>query len=244
MLRKLGEYLILVGQSFRRPVKWSMFKKQLLKEFDLLGLDSFFIVSFLSIFIGALAAILIAYNIDSPFIPKQMVAFSSRQIIVLEFSPTIISLILAGKLGSQITSELGTMRVTQQIDALHVMGINPANYLILPKMVACILFNPVLIVFSMFLGIVGAWGACILTHIVSTEAFLLGLLDTFKPFEVMFALVKAVVFAYIITSVSSFLGYTVEGGSVEVGKASTRAVVLSSVLIIIFDLILTQIFLT
>ncbi len=244
MLRKFGEYLILIGRSFKRPVKWSIFKKRLLDEFDLLGLDSFFIVSFLSIFIGALAAILIAYNIESPFIPKQMVAFTSRQIIVLEFSPTIISLILAGKLGSQITSELGTMRVTQQIDALQVMGINPANYLILPKMLACILFNPVLITFSMFLGIVGAWGACILTHIVSTEAFLLGLLDTFKSFEMIFALVKAVVFAYIITSVSSYLGYTVEGGSVEVGKASTRAVVLSSVLIIIFDLILTQIFLT
>lgn len=244
MLRKFGEYLILIGQSFRRPVKWSMFKKQLMKEFDLLGLNSFFIVSFLSVFIGALAAILIAYNVESPFIPRAMVAFSSRQIIVLEFSPTIISLILAGKLGSQITSELGTMRVTQQIDALSVMGINPSNYLILPKMLACILFNPVLIIFSMFLGIVGAWVACVLTHIVSTEDFLVGLMDTFKPFEVMFALVKAVVFAYIITSVSSFLGYTVEGGSVEVGKASTRAVVLSSVLIIIFDLILTQIFLT
>lgn len=244
MLRRFGEYLILIGQTFRRPVKWSVFKKQLLKEFDMLGLDSFFIVSFLSIFIGALAAILIAYNIESPFIPKEMVAFSSRQIIILEFSPTIISLILAGKLGSQITSELGTMRVSQQIDALQVMGINPANYLILPKMLACVLFTPVLIIYSMFLGIIGAWVACLATHIVSTESFLLGLFDTFRVYEVMFALVKSVVFAFIITSVSSYLGYTVDGGSVEVGKASTRAVVLSSVLIIIFDLILTQIFLT
>lgn len=244
MLRRLGEYLLLVAEAFKRPTKWSVFNKQLFKELCDLGLGSFFIVSFLSIFIGAMASILVAYNIDSPFIPKSMIAFSARQIIILEFSPTIISLILAGKMGSQIASELGSMRVTQQIDALKVMGVNPANYLILPKITACLLFNPVLIVFSIVLGLLGAWIACIASGTVSSEVFLTGLLGWFEPFTMFFALIKAVIFAFIISSVSSYIGYNVEGGSVEVGKASTKAVVTSSILIIIFDLIVTQLLLT
>ena len=244
MLRQLGNYLLLIGESFKRPTKWKMFRKQLMKELCDLGLNSFGIVAILSVFIGAVAAILTAYNIDSPFVPKTMVAFTARQIIILEFSPTIISLILAGKLGSQIASELGTMRVTQQIDALFVMGVNPANYLVLPKIIASMLFNPVLITFSIGLGLIGAWVACIATNIISSDAFLVGLLSWFEPFTVFFAMIKTVTFAFIISSISSFIGYNVEGGSVEVGKASTKAVVYSSIMIILFDLILTQMFLT
>jgi ABC-type transport system involved in resistance to organic solvents, permease component len=244
MLKRLGNYLLLIVEAFKRPIKWPMFRRQLLKEFGDLGLDSFAIVAILSVFIGAVASILTAYNIDTPFVPKTMVAFTARQIIILEFSPTIISLILAGKLGSQIASELGTMRVTQQIDALYVMGVNPVNYLVLPKIIACVLFNPVLITFSIVLGLLGAWTACVVTDIISSDAFLVGLLDWFDPFTVSFAMIKTVTFAFIISSVSSFVGYNVAGGSVEVGKASTRAVVVSSILIILFDLVLTQIFLT
>ena len=164
--------------------------------------------------------------------------------IVLEFSPTIISLILAGKLGSQISSELGTMRVTQQIDALKVMGVNPANYLIFPKIISCLLFIPVLIVFSIVIGILGGWLACIFTGVITPTNYVVGLRSWFEPFSLSFAMIKTVVFAFLITSISSYIGYNVKGGSVEVGKASTQSVVISSIAIIIFDLILTQMLLT
>jgi phospholipid/cholesterol/gamma-HCH transport system permease protein len=155
----------------------------------------------------------------------------------------VISLILAGKVGSRIASEIGTMRVTEQIDALRVMGVNPANYLILPKITASMLFNPVLIIFSMVVGIWGGWIACIVTGLVTSVDYIEGLRSWFEPFTVTYAMIKTLVFAFIIASVSGFLGYNLKGGSVEVGRASTRAVVISSILIILFDLILTQLLL-
>ena len=181
-----------------------------------------------------------AYNIDSPFIPKSTIGFSTRQMLVLEISPTIISLILAGKVGSRIASEIGTMRITEQIDALRVMGINPANYLILPKITAAMIYNPVLIIFSIFLGVFGGWIAGSFTGLVPSADYLIGIREWFEPFSLTYAMIKTVVFAFIITSVSAYKGYTVKGGSVEVGQASTEAVVASSILIISFDLILTQ----
>lgn len=244
MLTKLGEYLILISQAFRRPDKFLVFRKQLLHEFYNLGFTSIGIVLILSVFVGAVATILVAYNIDNPLLPEKLVGFTSRQMIILEFSPTIISLILAGKLGSQIASELGTMRVTQQIDALQVMGINPANYLILPKIIACLLFIPVLIIFSIVVGIFGGWLACILADVISPANYVFGLRAWFDPFSITFAMIKTLVFAFLISSISSFIGYNVKGGSVEVGKASTRGVVYSSIFIIVFDLILTQMLLT
>lgn len=240
MLKKLGDYLILMTQVFRRPDKMLIFRKRLLLEFYNLGFTSIGIVLILSVFVGAVATILVAFNIDNPLLPEKLVGFSARQMIILEFSPTIISLILAGKLGSQIASEIGTMRVTQQIDALKVMGINPANYLILPKIISCLLFIPVLIIFSIVIGILGGWLACVLTGVITPNNYVLGLRSWFEPYTVTFAMIKTVVFAFLITSISSFVGYTVQGGSVEVGKASTRGVVLSSIAIIVFDLILTQ----
>lgn len=240
MLKKLGDYLILMTQVFRRPDKMLIFRKRLLHEFYNLGFTSIGIVLILSVFVGAVATILVAFNIDNPLLPEKLVGFSARQMIILEFSPTIISLILAGKLGSQIASEIGTMRVTQQIDALKVMGINPANYLILPKIISCLLFIPVLIIFSIVIGILGGWLACVLTGVITPNNYVLGLRSWFEPYTITFAMIKTVVFAFLITSISSFVGYTVQGGSVEVGKASTRGVVLSSIAIIVFDLILTQ----
>lgn len=244
MLKKLGDYLILMGQTFRRPDKMPVFRKQLMNEFYNLGVSSFGIVSILSVFVGAVAAILVSYNTDNPLLPQKLVGFATRQMVILEFSPTIICIILAGKLGSQITSELGTMRVTQQIDALQVMGVHTANYLIFPKIVACVLFIPVLIVFSSFLGIIGGWVACVLIDVVPPIEYIKGLRFDFVPFEVFFCMLKSVVFAFIISSVSSFIGYNVKGGSVEVGLASTQGVVYSSIFIIVFDLILTQMLLT
>ncbi len=240
MLRLLGEYLILMFETFKQPDKWSVFKRQLMIEFIGLGVDSIGIVAIISIFSGAIIAIQTAYNIDSPFIPLTMVGFTTRQMMILEFSPTIISLILAGKAGSRIASEIGTMRVTQQIDALRVMGVNPANYLILPKITASMLFNPILIIFSIGLGIAGGWFAIMFTNLVASADYIEGIQAWFEPFTVTYAIIKTLVFALIISSVSGFLGYNVEGGSVEVGRASTKAVVYSSILIIFFDLILTQ----
>ncbi len=240
IIHSVGEYVALVFEAFKRPDKGSVFRRQLLYDFQSLGLDSIGIVALVSVFTGAIITLQTAYNIDSPFIPLYTIGFSARQMMVLEFSPTIISLILAGKVGSLIASEIGTMRVTEQIDALRVMGVNPANYLILPKITASIIFNPILMIFSVFLGLTGGWLAGSLTGLLPSSDFILGIRSWFDPFTITYALIKMVVFAFIITSVSAYKGYTVKGGSVEVGKASTEAIVVSSVLIIVFDLILTQ----
>jgi phospholipid/cholesterol/gamma-HCH transport system permease protein len=239
-LHDVGEYVALMIQAFRRPDKGRVFRRQLMMDFQALGTDSIGIVAIISVFTGAILAIQTSYNMDSPLLSDKLVGFSVRQMMILEFSPTIVSLILAGKVGSSIASEIGTMRVTEQIDALKVMGINPANYLILPKITASVLYNPVLIIFSIFLGIAGGWVACYITGIIPTPAYVEGLRAWFEPFSVTYALIKTVVFAFIIASVAGFKGYTVKGGSVEVGRASTKAVVISSILIILFDLILTQ----
>ena len=244
IIREIGNYVILMFQAFKRPDKGKVFRRQLMMDFEALGTDSIGIVAVISLFTGAIIAIQMAYNIDSPFIPLKTIGFSTRQMMVVEFAPTIISLILAGKVGSSIASEIGTMRVTEQIDALKVMGINPANYLILPKITAAMIYNPVLIVFSIALGIFGGWLAMMVTGLSSSVAYIEGVRAWYDPFTITYALIKTLVFAFIITSVSGYKGYTVKGGSVEVGKASTQAVVYSSILIIIFDLILTQMLLT
>jgi len=240
VLYQIGEYVMLIFQAFKRPDKGYVFRRQLFIDFKRLGADSIGIVAIISLFIGGIIAIQMAYNIDSPFIPKSTIGFSTRQMLVLEISPTIISLILAGKVGSRIASEIGTMRITEQIDALRVMGINPANYLILPKITAAMIYNPILIIFSIFLGVFGGWIAGSFTGLVPSADYLIGIREWFEPFTLTYAMIKTVVFAFIITSVSAYKGYTVKGGSVEVGQASTEAVVASSILIISFDLILTQ----
>jgi phospholipid/cholesterol/gamma-HCH transport system permease protein len=244
MFRHFGSYLVLMFQVFRRPDKARAFWKQLLVEFQSLGVDSLGIVAIISVFMGAVVALQTAFNIDSPLIPAYTVGFTTRQSIILEFSPTVISLILAGKVGSRIASEIGTMRVTEQIDALQIMGVNSANYLIFPKAVAAMLFNPILIIISMFLGIFGGWLACVLTGIISSEDFIEGIRAWFDPFSITYALIKTVVFAFLIVTVSSYHGYRISGGALEVGRASTKAVVYSSILIIIFNLVLTQMLLT
>jgi len=240
----IGRYFILMGRVFTRPQKGTIFWKQLFLEFDSLGLASIGIVVFISIFMGAVVAIQTAYNIDSPLIPMSMVGFTTRQSVILEFSPTVISLILAGKVGSRIASEIGTMRVTEQIDALEIMGVNSANYLIFPKITAAMLINPILIILSMWMGILGGWFAMIATGLVTTNDYIEGIRVDFEGFTIFYSLIKTIVFAYIISSVSGFFGYETRGGALEVGQASTQAVVVSSVLIILFNLVLTQLLLT
>lgn len=243
IIAEIGEYVMLMMQAFRRPDKGKVFRRQLLMDFQDLGTNSIGIVAIISVFTGAIIAMQTAYNMDNPLLSMKLVGFSTRQMMILEFSPTIISLILAGKVGSSIASEIGTMRVTEQIDALRAMGINPANYLILPKITASVIYNPLLIIFSIFLGIAGGWVACLVTGLVPSALYIEGIQAWYDPFTVTYALIKTVVFAFIISSVSGFKGYTVKGGSVEVGRNSTKAVVYSSILIIIFDLILTQLLL-
>lgn len=243
LISTLGSYVLLMIETFKRPDKGSVFRKQLMFEFQGLGIESLGIVLFISAFTGGIVALQTAYNIDSPLIPLTTVGFAVRQSIVLEFSPTIISLILAGKVGSRIASEIGTMKVTEQIDALKIMGVNPANYLILPKITASMIINPFLIILSIFVSIFGGWVAVSLSGIVTTQDFITGIRWDFDSFTILYAVIKTIVFAFIIASVSGFYGYTTTGGALDVGKSSTKAVVSSSITIIIFDLILTQLLL-
>jgi phospholipid/cholesterol/gamma-HCH transport system permease protein len=229
---------------FRKPDKWKVYRKQLIIEIYNLGIESLGIVAIISVFMGAVVAIQTAYNIDSPLIPLSMIGFTVRQSVILEFSPTIISLILAGKVGSRIASEIGTMRVTEQIDALEIMGINSSNYLIFPKISATVLINPVLIIISMGFGLLGGYLVAVFTNLYSTQDYLMGVKSWFDAYTITYAIIKTIVFAMIITSISGFEGYVVKGGAVEVGAASTRAVVWSSIMIILFNLILTQLLLS
>jgi phospholipid/cholesterol/gamma-HCH transport system permease protein len=229
---------------FRKHDKWKVYRKQLVIEIYSLGIESLGITAIISVFMGAVVAIQTAYNIDNPLVPLKMVGFTVRQSVILEFSPTIISLILAGKVGSRIASEIGTMRVTEQIDALEIMGINSANYLIFPKISAAILINPVLIIISMAFGLMGGYFVAVFTNLFSTYDYIVGVKSWFEAYTVFYAIIKTIVFAIIITSISGFEGYVVKGGAVEVGAASTRAVVWSSIMIILFNLILTQLLLS
>ena len=243
-LREIGEYVQLMLKVLRKPDKGKIFRQQLLDEIFYLGVDSIGIVAIISVFIGAVLVMQTAYNIDSPLIPLYTIGYITRQTIVLEFAPTIMSLILAGKVGSRIAGEIGTMKVTEQVDALDVMGINSANYLIFPKVIATILFFPVLVILSMVLGLAGGYVVATLSSDVTVETYLFGVRSFFVLFEIFYAIIKSIFFAFIISSVSGYYGYSVQGGALEVGRASTKAVVQSSILIILFNVILTQLLLT
>ena len=240
-LDTFGRYVILMGRSFQRPDRFRMFLKRYVKEMSQLGVDSIGIVLLISFFIGAVICIQMKVNIQSPWMPRWTTGYTTREIMLLEFSSSIMCLILAGKVGSNIASELGTMRVTQQIDALDIMGVNSANYLILPKIVGLVTLMPFLVVFSSAMGIVGAYATAYIGHMMPPDDLTLGLQHSFNQWFVWMSIIKSLFFAFIIASVSSYFGYTVEGGSVAVGKASTDAVVSSSVLILCSDVFLTQI---
>lgn len=243
MISLLGNYILLMSQVFKRPAKWKVFWGQLMNEFQKIGVESLGIVAIISVFMGAVLTMQVAFNIDSPLVSPLIIGFTVRQSVILEFAPTVISLILAGKVGSRIASEIGTMRVTEQIDALQIMGVNSANFLVLPKLVAALFFNPVLIVMSMFLGLIGGLAACLLLDLTSFNVYVDGLQAWYDPWSVTYALIKTVIFAFIIVTVSAFNGYIIKGGALEVGNASTKAVVQSSILIILFNLLLTEILL-
>ena len=243
ILQVIGEYLFLMKRVFVRPKKMSYFRKQLVQEIDDLGLQSLLIVSVISVFMGAVLTIQTSLQTESPWIPTWTIGFVVRQSVVLEFSPTIISLFLAGKIGSSIASEIGTMKVTEQIDAIETMGINSASHLLLPKIIACGIVNPLLVIISIFLCLIGGWFACEFMSTIPSQQYLEGLMIFFRPYDIYYALIKTFVFAIIIASVSGCCGYRTEGGALEVGRSSTQAVVNSSFTLLFFNVVLTKIFL-
>ena len=240
-LNNFGRYLILMGKTFSRPERMRMFMKQYVKEMVQLGVDSIGIVLLISFFIGAVICIQIKLNIQSPWMPLWVSGYVTREIMLLEFSSSIMCLILSGKVGSNIASELGTMRTTLQIDALEIMGVNSASFLILPKIIGLVTIMPLLVVFSTVSGIIGAYATAYIGPIIATSELTAGLQHSFTQWFFWMGVIKSLFFAFIISSVSSFYGYNVEGGSIEVGKASTDAVVSCSMLILFSDLFLTQI---
>lgn len=243
-LTQMGKYFLLLKKVFAKPEKPIVYYKQTMNEFVYLGLNSIGIISIISFFMGAVITLQTAYNTENPIYPSYLIGLGCRDSIILEFSSTVAALILAGKVGSNIASEIGTMRVSEQIDALEIMGVNSASYLILPKLIATLLFNPVLTLISIVVGIFGGWIAGTVSGVITSENFIYGIQYAFIPYYITYSIIKTVVFAFIITSVSSFHGYYVDGGSLEVGRASTKAVVYSSVLILLFNVILTQLLLS
>lgn len=239
-LEHIGKYFIMLRQVFKKPQKWSVFREMLFREIEDLGLKSLGIIMFISFFVGGVVAIQTALNVDSPFIPKYLIGFATKRSMILEFAPTFMSIILAGKVGSYITSSIGTMRVTEQIDALEVMGINSLNYLVLPKIIAALFFYPLLILLAMFLGIYGGYAAGTLTDLFFSEDYVYGIQLDFDPYFIKYALIKTLVFAFVIATIPAYHGYYVKGGSLEVGRASTQAVVWTSVVIILLNYFLTQ----
>ncbi|NER15011.1 ABC transporter permease [Leptobacterium flavescens] len=238
-LENIGRYFLMIGEVFRKPTKWSIMKDLILKEIDDLIFNSLGIVVFISFFVGGVIAIQTALNIDNPLIPKYLVGFATRQSIILEFAPTFTSIIMAGKVGSYITSSIGTMRVTEQIDALEVMGVNSINYLVFPKIIALLIY-PFLISIGMFFGILGGWVAGVFGGYSTSAEFIQGLQSDFDMYHVFYAFTKTFVFAFILATIPSFHGYFMRGGALEVGKASTTSFVWTSIVIIILNYILTQ----
>lgn len=242
-LNGFGEYCQFLWDTFGIPEKWREFFKRYTGEIYKLGIDSIPLILIVSVFIGALCTILIKLNINNPMLPRYAVGMTTREIILLEFSSSILCLILSGKIGSNIASEIGTMRVTEQIDALDIMGINSANFLAMPKILGLITILPVLVIICMFTSLLGGYGVCVLTGIVDVDTYLYGIQTMFIEWYVWFALIKSLFFAFIISSISAYYGYYVKGGSVEVGKASTNAVVMSNIMILVVDVILTKLLL-
>jgi phospholipid/cholesterol/gamma-HCH transport system permease protein len=242
-LKQMGRYFLMWKEIFNKPTKASVMRGLILKEIDDLIIESLGIVSFISFFVGGVVAIQTALNLTNPLIPKYLIGFATRQSIILEFAPTFISIIMAGKVGSFITSSIGTMRVTEQIDALEVMGVNSLNYLVFPKIVALLLY-PFVIGIAMFLGILGGFIASVYGGFGSSTDYIEGIQIDFIPFHIAYAFIKTFIFALLLATIPSFHGYYMKGGALEVGKASTVSFVWTSVSIILVNYILTQLLLT
>jgi phospholipid/cholesterol/gamma-HCH transport system permease protein len=243
LLQSLGKYILLMRLSFKKPEKFSVYWKEVMNEMVSVGIGSLGIISIISVFIGAAVTIQTAFQLISPLIPKSVVGSIARDSTILEFSPTISALVLAGRVGSSMASQIGTMRVTEQIDALEIMGVNSPGFLISPKVIAGVTMIPMLVIVSVVLGFAGGMIACGLSSEVSTSDFITGLTDGFNSVIITVCLTKAAVFGFIITSICSFQGFYTAGGALEVGQSATRGVVYSCVMILFFDLVISRIFL-
>lgn len=239
----LGRYMLLLKRVFTRPDSWALFARQFVAETQSLVIDSIGIVCLISVFIGAVCCIQIQMNLFSPLLPSFTLGATTREILILEFSSAVMALILAGKVGSNIASEIGTMRITEQIDALEVMGVNSANYLILPKVIAMVLFMPILVIFSIACGLIGAALVAYFTGNPSIDTYIYGIQTYFVPGNIFYAIKKSYVFAFLIASIPSYCGYYVKGGALQVGRASTQAVVTTSIMVLLSDVILTKLLL-
>ncbi len=240
----VGRYFYMLKRVFARPERHRMYIRQLFHEIEALGINSVGIVMVISIFIGGIMVIQFAYSLSNPLYPSQLVGLGTRDTLVLEFSSTMLALIMAGKIGSNITSEIGTMRVTEQIDSLEIMGVNSASYLILPKIVAVVFIFPMLYILSVFFGLMGGLVTGPLSGVITIPEYIEGIQYLFHPYYITFSIIKSLVFGFLVASVPAYFGYYVQGGAFEVGKASTRAVVNTNILILFFDLILTRLLLT
>ena len=243
IFRDIGQYLLMIKGMFSRPENGRMYWKEFMHQCSEIGIGSLSIVAIISVFIGAVSTIQTAYQLVSPLVPKTAIPQVVRDTVILEFAPTLVCIVLAGVAGSRIASELGNMRVSEQIDALEIMGINTKTYLILPKILAALLMIPMLVVIAMILGIWGGRLAGVMSDIVSGATFDRGLLESFLPYNVIFALIKSYAFAFIISSIPAFFGFYVQGGALEIGRASTKAVVVSCILILFADYVLSALLL-
>lgn len=237
----IGRYILLMGKVFTKPQKLSIFRRKLFYEMEAIGLDSILIVAIISIFMGAGVVIQLATNLENPFLPKYLIGYATREAMVLEFSSTIVALILAGKVGSNIASEIGTMRITEQIDAIEIMGVNSANFLILPKVCAAVVFFPLLSCLSMIAGVIGGYITVVFTEMIPPYQYITGIKSFLIMFYIRYSLIKSSVFGFLITTISGCYGYYAKGNSLEVGRSSTKAVVISSLMILVFNLLFTQI---
>ncbi|MCB9360717.1 MAG: ABC transporter permease [Flavobacteriales bacterium] len=242
-LHNIGSYFLLLARVFKKPDNYKLYWRQTVHEMVSLGLGSLGLIAIISLFMGAVVTLQTVSAINSPLIPLYTVGYATRQSFILELAPTVMCLILAGKIGSNISSEIGSMRITEQIDALEIMGINSASYLILPKIIAALFTIPIIIIYSMFLGIVGGWIVGAYSSMLSVSEYVYGIRWDFQLFHVVYALIKTLFFAFVITSVPSYYGYYTRGGALEIGKSSTKSVVYSSITILIINYILTQLLL-
>lgn len=240
LITSIGKYLLFIGSTVKNTESPRVYSKLILEECILIGWNSVFLVSLVSFFIGAVTAVQTAYNLVSPFVPKYIIGTITRDMTLLELCTTFTCVILAGKVGSNIAGNLGTMRITEQIDALEVMGINSASYLVLPKLIAGLIVFPMLVILSAFLALLGGYVGSVWTNLLTESEYVYGLRAQFEPYNVTFAMIKSVVFGFLIVSISSFKGYFTRGGSLEVGQASTLAVTNSCIALLCADYVLAQ----
>ena len=243
MFSSLGRYILLLRLSFRRPENFNVYWSEVMREMVSVGIGSLGIIAIISVFIGAVATIQIAFQLAGPLVPQSIAGSISRDSTILEFSPTISALVLAGRVGSSMASQIGTMRVTEQIDALEIMGVNAPGFLISPKIIAGVSMIPLLTIVSVGLGLFGGYLACVITRDISPADYVIGIQNGFNPIIVTVCAVKSLFFGFIITSVCSYQGFYTQGGSLEVGQAATRGVVYSCVMILFADLMISSILL-